>query len=283
MISNILQESDFEFVRNLVRDKSAIVIEENKAYLVEARLSSLLKKSNVETLSQLIGMVRLSPNGTLAQSVVDAMTTNETSFFRDHHPFEALRKEIIPTLIRKREKEKTLHIWCAAASTGQEPYTIAMLIKEYFPELNGWNIKILATDIVEDVLDRARAGCYSQLEVNRGLPASMLVKCFHQSGNSWVLNDDIRKMVEFRKLNLIDRWPVMPKMDLVFLRNVLIYFDPQIKTKILEKMHMVLQPDGYLFLGATEMASAINVPTPIFEHVQIAGSFCFSPVQNKGV
>lgn len=282
MTSESLQDNDFQFIRNLVKERSAIVLEENKAYLVESRLTSLLKKLNMSSLKELIQRARTEPNSSLTQSIVDAMTTNETSFFRDLHPFEALKKEIVAKLVSRCQKEKCLNIWCGAASTGQEPYTIAMVIKEFFPQLHDWRINILATDLSEDVLTRARTGDYSQLEVNRGLPAPLLVKYFQKSGLTWQIKPEIRNMVEFRKLNLIESWPILPKMDLIFLRNVLIYFDPQVKSKILEKTHHVLHPDGYLFLGATETASTLNVAIPLFERIQVAGSFCFSPIRSKG-
>jgi chemotaxis protein methyltransferase CheR len=180
------------------------------------------------------------------------MTTNETSFFRDHHLFDALRRSILPDLIQKREGERKLDIWCAASSSGQEPYTIAMVLREYFPELCEWTVGLVATDISTEMLNRARTGRFDQLEVNRGLPAPMLVKYFLQHGSEWQLKDEVRQMVEFRPLNLVKAWPGMPPVDLVFLRNVMLYFDVESRRQILGRIRQLLQPDGYLFLGATE-------------------------------
>ena len=186
------------------------------------------------------------------------MVTTETTFFRDLHPFEALRKSLIPELIRKRQNERCLNIWCAACSTGQEPYSVALLIREHLPELRGWKVNILATDLSRNVLARARQGLYTQLEVNRGLPAALLVKHFRQHGTSWQLHDDLLAMVDFQELNLVSAWPPLPRMDIVFLRNVMIYFDVETKKGILGRIAKVLQSDGYLLLGGAETTFNLN-------------------------
>lgn len=275
-----LKKPDFDFIRDMVKKKSAIIIEENKAYLVEAKLSLLIKQLKLNTFTDLINQVRLEPAGACAQAIISAMTINETSFFRDIHPFEAMRKEIIPDLIKKREKEKCINIWCGASSTGQEPYTLAIMLHEYFPDIvKNWKVSIIATDIADDILKRARTGIYSQLEVNRGLPVTMLVKYFQKTGVEWQVKDDVKKIVDFRLMNLFDNWQMLPKMDVIFIRNVLIYFEVDVKKQILEKAHRILQPDGYLFLGATE--TTFNI-TNYFERIEIAGSFCYRPLKITG-
>ena len=256
-----LKTADFEFIRDLVRARSAIVLEDNKSYLVEARLELLTKKISIDSLSELIKSVRIEPNGTLAQQVINAMTTNETSFFRDIHPFELLKKSIIPKLIQAKQKEKSIKIWCGAASSGQEPYTIAMLIKEHFAkELDGWKINIVATDLSTDILRKAKSGLYTQLEVNRGLPATFLIKYFQKKGLEWEIKEEVRSLIDFKSMNLIGSWLPMSGIDIVFLRNVLIYFDMETKSKIINKISKILQPEGCLFLGATETMLNLKVP-----------------------
>jgi chemotaxis protein methyltransferase CheR len=244
--------SDFDFVRRFIRDEAGIVLETGKEYLVEARLTPLAQSQGFAHASSLIDEVRRASRSPLSRRVVDALTTNETSFFRDVEPFEVLRTEVLPELVSARRTTRALHIWCAAASTGQEPYSLAMLIEEHFPELHDWRVTILATDISTDALVRARAGRYSQLEINRGLPARYLVKYFDKVGLDWEIHARIRRRVEFREMNLARTWPPMPHADVVFLRNVLIYFDVDMKRKVLARVREVLRPDGYLFLGAAE-------------------------------
>jgi chemotaxis protein methyltransferase CheR len=189
------------------------------------------------------------------------MTTNETSFFRDTHPFDALRKHVLVDMLARRAAEKRLSIWCGACSTGQEPYTIALILREHFADRTdrtGWKIDILATDLSTDVLVRAREGRYSQLEVNRGLPAPLLVKHFERHGTEWRIKDDIRRLVEFRQLNLIDPIWAVGAADIVFLRNVLIYFDVPTKKAILRKVRGIMRRDGYLFLGGAETTLNID-------------------------
>jgi len=208
----------------------------------------------------------------LEQAVVAAMTTNETSFVRDLHPFEALKNFVVPDLLARRSGARRLSIWCAASSTGQEPYTVAMLLREHFPALSSWEISFVASDLSADVLARARAGRYSQLEVNRGLPARWLVKYFQKHGTEWELVPDIRNMVSFRQVNLLESWPTMPPLDLVFIRNVLIYFDQEVKKQILGRIRRLMQPDGYLFLGNAE--TTLNVDDK-FQRTQFEKSGCY--------
>lgn len=270
-----LSLQDFQFVRDLVKQRSAIVLEDNKSYLVEARLTMLLRQIGLNSLAELITQVRVNLNGPLAQRVVNAMTTNETSFFRDAHPFEVLKQQIIPQLIKSRQQEKTLRIWCAAASSGQEPYSIAMILQEYFREpLTGWKIEIIATDISDEIVASARSGIYSQLAVNRGLPIVLLMKYFQKEGLMWKINDEIRHMIDFRVMNLVGNWSLMPKFDVIFLRNVLIYFELDVKKQILEKIHRTVRPDGCLFLGATETVSNLD---DLFHNAQNTESFYYIP------
>jgi chemotaxis protein methyltransferase CheR len=244
--------ADFAVVAKLLLERSAIALEPGKEYLVESRLTPVARRHGLASVAEFIQRLRLSGANGLADEVVEAMVTTETSFFRDVHPFETLRKVVLPELIAARQPEKRLSIWCAAASSGQEPYTIALVLKEYFPELAGWQVLFRATDISQDMLRRCREGRYSQLEVNRGLPAALLVKYFRQDGAHWQVRDDLRAMIDFQPLNLAAPWPVMPAFDLVFLRNVMIYFDVETKKAILGRVARLLRSDGYLVLGGAE-------------------------------
>ncbi|MFN7954427.1 MAG: protein-glutamate O-methyltransferase CheR [bacterium] len=247
-----LAANDFDYLCKFLYERSAIVLQPGKEYLAESRLIPLAKQEGLGGLASLVASLRSGQANGLAQRVVDAMTTNETSFYRDTGPFEALRTHVLPALVKVAERERALRIWSAASSTGQEIYSTAMLIRDHFPQLTGWNLQLLATDLSRDVLARAREGRYNQLEVNRGLPAPMLVRHFERHGLDWQLKADIRRMVEFRELNLAASWPSLGSFDLVFLRNVLIYFDVETKRRILGRVRQVLKPHGYLFLGAAE-------------------------------
>jgi chemotaxis protein methyltransferase CheR len=249
---------DFAYVRDLVRDSAAIVLDAGKEYLVETRLEPLARSEGFATLESLVNALRGGREIELRRKVVDRMATKETSFFRDLHPFEALKHSILPEFIARRGGERALNIWCGACSSGQEPYSIMMLLREYFPAIAEWNIQLLATDLSATVLARAREGVYSQLEVNRGLPATMLVKYFEKNGTDWRVRDRIRRSVEFRELNLARDWPDMPRMDIIFLRNVMIYFNVESKRSILAQLRRVLRPDGYLILGAAETTYGLD-------------------------
>jgi chemotaxis protein methyltransferase CheR len=241
-----------KYLRDLVHRRSAIVIEADKDYLLESRLAPLARLNAMATIDELVRKVKSDERAPLTHAVIEAMTTNETSFFRDAHPFEALKTKILPDLMTSRSAARVLRIWCAAASTGQEPYSIAMAIREAFPSLATWNVQIIATDINATVLARARAGVYKQLEVNRGLPASLLVKYFDRNGAEWQIKPEIRNMVTFQELNLLDRWPIFSAQDVVFIRNVLIYFDIPTKRRILGRIRETLREDGFLVLGGAE-------------------------------
>ena len=251
-----LSPTEADFVRKLVYDRSAIVLDESKEYLIKSRLESLALETGHESIDALLGETRRGTVG-LESKVVEALTTNETSFFRDVAPFECLKKNLLPKVLEKRQTSRSLTIWCAACSTGQEPYSISMLLHEHFPNLADWNVRIFGTDISDQVLERARSGRYRQLEVNRGLPATMLIKYFTRSGTQWEVVEHVRKRVEFSNLNLIGEWKLSRRPDIVFLRNVLIYFDVPTKRKILERVAREMNGDGGLFLGASE--TTLNV------------------------
>ena len=230
-----------------------MVLEPGKEYLVINRLTPVAEREGYRTLGDFIGKLRSETaiDG-LHYKAIDALMTHETSFFRDFHPFEALRKEILPGLIARRSGARQLTIWSGACSTGQEVYSLAMLMREHFPELAGWKVSILATDLSLAVLKAASEGNYSQFEVNRGLPASYLVKYFTQRGDRWLVKPELKRDIEFRQMNLAQPWPMLPPFDLVFLRNVMIYFDVETKKTILKRIRGCLLPHGYLFLGAAE-------------------------------
>jgi len=248
-----ISKADFDYVAQMVRGHAAIVLEAGKEYLVENRLTPLAEQEGYESLGHLIARMRSEPNlNGLHHKCIDAMTTNETSFFRDFHPFEALRKEILPKLISQRAAARQLTIWSADCSTGQEPYTLAMILAEHFPQLVDWKVTIIATDLSPTVLKVAGLGHYSQFEVNRGLPASYLVKYFTKQGDRWLIKPELKKNIQFRPMNLVQPWPILPPFDLVFIRNVMIYFDVDTKKSILRRIRNCLLPHGYLLLGSAE-------------------------------
>jgi chemotaxis protein methyltransferase CheR len=267
-----ISDTDFSFVRDLVYQQAAIVLEKEKNYLVEARLSPLARRHGFLSLQEMIAQMRRQPNNGLRWSAVEAMTTNETSFFRDVHPFDLLKRHVLPELIKRRATLRQLNLWCAAASSGQEPYTILMVIRENFPELLNWKLTFVASDISKEMLDRCREGCFSQLEVNRGLPAPLLIKHFQKIGTEWQIKEDFRRMVDFRQLNLAQSWPSLPAMDVIFMRNVLIYFDVETKKAILARARKTLKADGYLFLGGAE--TTLNLDNS-FRRVQIDKTACY--------
>jgi len=252
-----IEASEFNYLQVFMRESSAIVLDPGKEYLVESRLMPLAYSEGLRTVGELLVRLRHEKSELLRRKILDAMTNNETWFFRDFYPFEALRQEIVPALMTSRTATRSLRFWSAASSSGQEPYSIAMLLKEKFAFPN-WKFSILATDICSAVRARATEGRYSQMEINRGLPATMLTKYFVRSGLDWVISPSVREMVEFRACNLAEPWPDIPKMDVVFLRNVMIYFDIATRKQILSRLRSVLQPDGVLFLGCAETPLNIN-------------------------
>jgi chemotaxis protein methyltransferase CheR len=267
-----MESATFDRIRAIVRERSAIVLEPGKEYLVEARLQDVAQSHGLKNVDELCRKLD-SGGAPLIAEVVEAMTTNETSFFRDHHPFVALKETVLPDLMKRRTSTRTINIWCAACSTGQEPYSIALMIREQMPELAGWTVRILGTDLSKAVLDRARTGRYRQLEVNRGLAAAQLVKFFDRVGIEWEIKADIRKMVRFEPLNFVEPWPRLEQFDIVFVRNVLIYFDVATKRTILQKAREHLPSDGYLFLGGAETMPGDDMP---YERLSIPRAGCYA-------
>lgn len=249
-----IQPDEFARLARIVRDESAIVLEPGKEYLVEARLGPILRSEGI-TFGELVRRVSSPSGASLRAAVVDAMTTNETSFFRDGHPWETLREHLLPALIEARRATRRLTFWCAAASSGQEPYSLAMLLHDRFPQvLADYEVEILATDLSASTLARAEAGRFTQLEVNRGLPATHLMRYFSRVGTEWQIADEVRRLVTFRVGNLISSadWARIPQVDAVLMRNVLIYFDAETKGMIVDRVHGRLRPDGFLLLGSAE-------------------------------
>lgn len=273
-----LSPQDFNYIRDLVRRHSAIVLEPDKAYLIETRLAPLARQTGFASLRELIASLRIGAGDGLQNKVVEAMTTHETSFFRDGHPFETLKTAILPTLIARRTPGQHLAIWCAACSSGQEPFSVAMLAHEHFPHLVRGRLRIFATDLSGAVLARARDGLYTQIEINRGLPAALLTRYFDKQGLHWRLKSEIRRMVDFRQSNLVETWPPFPELDVIFMRNVLIYFGPETKKAILARVRGILKPDGYLFLGSSE--TTLNLDAA-FEPISMGKTVCYQLRQNR--
>ena len=242
---------DYEFLRKLLKERSGLDLSADKQYLLESRLIPLARKAGVPGLPELVQKLKGGAEPLIAE-VVEAMTTNETFFFRDKVPFDHFKGTIMPALLQARAGRRSLRIWCAASSTGQEPYSIAMCLKELGAALTGWRVEIIATDLSQGVLEKSRAGLFSQFEVQRGLPIQLLVKHFTQTGELWQLNADIRAMVQFRQLNLLQDFSNLGVFDIIFCRNVLIYFDQDTKTNVFGRLAKVIEPDGFLMLGAAE-------------------------------
>jgi chemotaxis protein methyltransferase CheR len=248
---------DYDFLRKLLKERSGLDLSADKQYLVESRLMPLARKAGLAGIPELVQKMKSGAEALIVE-VVEAMTTNETFFFRDKIPFDHLRDTILPTLLQSRASRKTLRIWSAAGSTGQEPYSIAMVLKERAAALSGWRIEIVATDLSQEVLEKSRAGIYSQFEVQRGLPIQLLVKYFTQIGELWQINSELRGMVQHKQLNLLKDFSHLGKFDVIFCRNVLIYFDQDTKIGIFERMAKVIEPDGMLMLGAAESVVGIT-------------------------
>ena len=243
--------TDYEYLRKLLKDRSGLDLSADKQYLIESRLLPLSRKAGLAGISELVQKMKGGSAATTTQ-VVEAMTTNETFFFRDKLPFDHFRDSIVPEILKARASRRSLRIWCAAGSTGQEPYSLAMCLKEMSAAISGWRIEILATDLSQEVLEKSRAGIYSQFEVQRGLPIQMLVKYFKQTGELWQINPDIRAMVQHRQLNLLHDFSQLGVFDVIFCRNVLIYFDQDTKIDIFNRLARITVSDGFLVLGAAE-------------------------------
>jgi chemotaxis protein methyltransferase CheR len=248
---------DYEYLRKILKERSGLDLSADKQYLVESRLVPLARKAGLPGIPELVAKMK-SGAEQLTSDVVEAMTTNETFFFRDKIPFDHLRDTILPALMQTRASRKLVRIWSAASSTGQEPYSIAMCLKEKAAQFAGWRFEIVATDLSQEVLEKSKAGIYSQFEVQRGLPIQLLVKYFAQIGELWQINAEIRGMVQHRTLNLLQDFSHLGKFDVIFCRNVLIYFDQETKISIFERMNKVIEPDGMLMLGAAESVVGIT-------------------------
>jgi chemotaxis protein methyltransferase CheR len=271
--------SDYIYLRDLVYGLSQNVLDPSRDYLFETRLSKLLRNQGMSHLGQLVSHLRANRNPVLERAIAEAMTINETSFFRDTRPFELLRTELLPKLIEARRLSRSLRIWSAACSTGQEGYSLAMLLLEHFPSLAGWNIRIEGTDISNEVVDRARAGSYHRIEINRGLPARFVVRYFDHQGENWTIKPEVRRFCNFRQANLCTT--PLPfnraddRFDIIFLRNVMLYFSQDTRRTLLAGMHRLLPQDGILFLGSSEQPADPSLWTPV-----LAGGTChFKPRQ----
>ncbi len=253
-----IQTADFDFVRTMLKQRAAIVLEPGKEYLVEARLLPIARTIGCDGLEGLVSRLRTGGDAALQNRVIEAMTTNETSWFRDLHPFEALCSRVIPEVMQTRAAERTIRMWCGASSSGQEPYTVLILMSERFPQLKDWTIDFVATDLSSEMVAKCQAGRYSQLEMNRGMPTPLLLKYFERDGLDYRVKKEIRDRVTFRTMNLVQPWPPMRTLDVVFLRNVMIYFDVPTKRQILSGIHRLLRPGGWLFLGSAESTLGIH-------------------------
>ncbi|MEQ1889288.1 MAG: protein-glutamate O-methyltransferase CheR [Alphaproteobacteria bacterium] len=259
-----MKPGDFEYLAAFLKTSSGLVLGPDKMYLVESRLQPIVRKRNLPGLTELVNELRLGRNHALIQDVMEAMTTNESFFYRDKLPFDNLRAEVLPKFLASRQSLRSLRIWSAAASTGQEPYSIGMVLKEMAASFQGWRIDILGTDISKEVLEKARAGMYSQFEVQRGLPIQMLVKYFKQIGEMWQIDASVRAMVQLKEGNLLSSFSGFGTFDIIFCRNVLIYFDQATKKDVLERMAKQMPNDGVLFLGAAETVLGLtNALVPV--------------------
>jgi chemotaxis protein methyltransferase CheR len=248
--------STFESLRKFLYERSGLSLEGDKLYLVESRLLPIAREAGLPDLASLVS--RLACDRDLAQSVIDAMTTNETFFFRDRVPFDKFRNVMLPQLLAARSAERRLRIWCAACSTGQEPYSLAMLLDEEARRLTGWTIEILATDLSRRAIESAKQGLYSQFEVQRGLPITLLLRYFQRAGDRWQINEFLRSRVSFREFNLLSDYRALGRFDAIFCRNVLIYFDVPSKRDILARLSRTLARDGFLLMGSAETVIGLS-------------------------
>ncbi len=253
-----MKPADFELLSNLLKQRSGLVVTSDKAYLLESRLMPVARKHGLKGLDELIASIRESNEGQLVVDVTEAMTTNESFFFRDTKPFELFREQVLPPLLESRADKKSFRIFCAAASSGQEPYSLAMVLKEEADKLRGWKYEIIGTDISLEILEKAQSGLYSQFEVQRGLPIQLLMKYFEKQDDQWLISKDLRDMVTYKQFNLLDDLTPLGRFDVVFCRNVLIYFDQATKSLVLDGIADLMPDDGTLFLGGAETVFGIS-------------------------
>ena len=249
---------DFDLIRKILKERSGLVLGDDKAYLLESRLMPVARKHGLSDLDDVIAKVKSLPSENLLVDITEAMTTNESFFFRDVKPFDLFRDKVMEDLLVSRASQKSFRIWCAAASSGQESYSLAILLKEAAAKLAGWRTEIVGTDISKEILARAQQGQYSQFEVQRGLPVTLLVKYFQKEGEYWQIKPEMKEMVSYREFNLLNDFAPLGKFDVVFCRNVLIYFDQETKKNILERIAALLPPDGVIFLGGAETVLGIT-------------------------
>lgn len=260
-----MKEIDFAMLAKLVRDRSGLILTRDKEYLLDARLLPVVRKHGLSSLEALCAMLRQKAVASIERDIVEAMTTNESFFFRDTTPFKLFREMVLPELLAARQSSKQLRIWCAACSSGQEPYSLAMILEEERARLAGWRVEIVGTDLSAEMVERSKAGSYSHFEVQRGLPVQYLTKYFRKSGDRWEILPELRAKVSFRTFNLLDDFAALGRFDVIFCRNVLIYFDAPTKGRVLGRMSSQLAPDGALFLGGAETVLGITdrfVPHP---------------------
>lgn len=253
-----MNPSDLEFISGLVRQRSGLVLTPDKAYLLESRLSPAARREGFESIEALVAALRTRRDERLATVVTEAMTTNETFFFRDKTPFDHFTQHMLPELIASRSPAAAIRIWCAACSSGQEPYSLAMLVDQAAADLAGRRVEIVATDIDHQILEKAKTGIYSQFEVQRGLPVKMLVKYFDQQGETWRVKPELKRNIQYKPFNLLDDFRMLGQFDIIFCRNVLIYFDAQTKSNVLDRMSKALTSDGFLVLGAAETVMGLS-------------------------
>jgi chemotaxis protein methyltransferase CheR len=270
----MVSAAGYDYLRDLVFSLSQNVLDPSRDYLFDTRLSKVLRNLGLGSLDELVRSLRAARNPALEHAIAEAMTINETSFFRDVRPFDLLRTELLPHLIESRRRTRTLRIWSAACSTGQEAYSLAMLLLEHFPMLVGWNLAIEGTDLSSEVVERAQAGSYHRIEINRGLPARFIVRYFDRIGEDWTVKPELRRLCHFRQANLCG--PILPFnrstdfFDVIFLRNVMLYFSQETRRTLLAGIHRLLAPDGILFLGSSEQPADLSLWTPV-----LAGGTCF--------
>lgn len=253
-----MKPEDFDFVAKLLRERSGLVLSKDKSYLLESRLMPVARRRGMKGLDELVTALKRMDTA-LVKDVTEAMTTNESFFFRDGKPFDQFRDQVMPQLLQSRKDKRAIRIWCAACSSGQEPYSLAILLKEMEAKLAGWRIDIVATDLSTEILEKAKAGLYSQFEVQRGMPIQLLVKYFQKKDEMWQIDARLRAMVQFRPLNLLtDIRSPLGTFDVVYCRNVLIYFDQETKGRVLADIAKLLAPDGCLFLGGAETVLGIS-------------------------
>jgi len=271
-----MRPGDFEFLSEFVKAQSGLVLTVDKSYLLESRLMPVARKRGMKGLEDIVDAMKAHKDNDLGKSITEAMTTNESFFFRDIKPFDMFRDHVLPQMLINRTAKKSLRVWCAAASSGQEPYTLAMVLKEQAAKMPGWRAEIVGTDISNDILVKAKAGTYSQFEVQRGLPIQLLLKYFKKQDDMWQIDPALQAMVQYKYFNLLDDLRPLGGFDIVFCRNVLIYFDQETKGKVLDQISRLMPEDGVLFLGGAETVLGITdkfKPVPGYRGVYcLAGS-----------